>query len=108
MDIDIKIYVKKLKDFFNRDKDARADVFGETNVDMNQFYRMVTKQAILNHKERGDPTLSPIELMEIMADLALIDVTSELDIEQTLHLHNRNIDNLFSKPLKDFPPFCLN
>ena len=108
MDVDIQIYVKKLKDFFTRDKGARHDMFGSSNVDMNQFYKLVAKQATVNYKEKGDPTLSPTQLMDIMADLAIIDVVSEIDLNNTLHLQNHNMDKIFSKPIKGFPPFCLN
>ena len=30
MDIDIQIYLKRIKDFFDSDKEARRDMFGNT------------------------------------------------------------------------------
>ena len=38
MDIDIEIYLKKLKDFFSRDEEARKDMFGHSERKMKQTY----------------------------------------------------------------------
>lgn len=108
MDIDIQLYVKKLKDFFNRDEQAKKDMFGTANVDMGKFYIMVAQQAVINHKEIGDPTLSPPQLMEIMAELAINDVVEELDLPARLYFQDKDIAKVFSKPVTGFPPFCLN
>jgi len=108
MDIDIQIYVKKLKDFFKKDKEARKDMFGTNKVDMSKFYFMVAEQAVINHKKIGDPTLSPPQLMEIMAELVIRDVVEELDLHTRLYLQDGDISKVFYKPIKGFPPFCRN
>ena len=108
MDIDIQLYVKRLQDFFNNDKNARKDMFGNAQIDMPQFYGLVAQQATLNNNQIGDPTLSPIQLMAIMTELAAKEIVEELDIHQPLHLHNYNMDKIFYTPIDGFPPFCLN
>ena len=108
MDVDIQIYVKKIQDFFNNDKEARKEMFGNVKIDMTQFYSLVVQQATLNYKEIGDPTLSPPQLMAIMADLTVKEAVEELGLHKMLHLYNDNTHKLFSKPLKGFPPYCLN
>tara|TARA_R110000824_G_scaffold81591_1_gene205066 strand:+ start:118 stop:444 length:327 start_codon:yes stop_codon:yes gene_type:complete len=108
MDIDIQIYVKKLKDFFSNDEEARKDVFGSTNVDMSKFYDLVAQQAVINNKKLGDPTLSPPQLMEIMGELAIIEAVKELGPPRKEHLQDSDISKVFRQPLKKFPPFCLN
>ena len=74
MEHDIEIYLKKLKDFFNNDEEARIDMFGHSEIDMDEFYLRVTKKATINNKNNGDPILSPNEMLEIVTDLALRDI----------------------------------
>ena len=37
MEVDIQIYVKRLKYFFDTDEEARRDMFGNGHVDMDEF-----------------------------------------------------------------------
>jgi hypothetical protein len=108
MDIDIEIYINRLKDFFSNDESARKDIFGDNKVDMSKFYNLAHQQAVINHQKVGDPTLSTIQLMEIMADLAFNEVITE-HFKPNILSHNKDqIDRLFYKPLGDYPPVCLN
>ena len=81
MDVDIRIYLQKLKDFFNTDKEAFRDMFGHGKIDMEEFYRMVADKATINMQKNGDPMLSSTELLGIVTDLAFKEVTEEIDIQ---------------------------
>ena len=90
MNIDIEIYLKRLKDFFNNDKEARQDMFGQSEIDMDTFYLMVAERATINSKKNGDPVLSPIEMVEIVTDLAFRDVQKEIEVNQYIKRQERN------------------
>ena len=107
MDVDIEIYLKKLKDFFKNDEEARIDMFGHSEVDMDEFYIMVTQKAILNRKNNGDPILSPNEMLEIVTDLALRDIREEIELENLIK-KQQEIKKVFLHIKDGFPPFCLN
>ena len=98
MDVDIQLYLKRIKDFFDGDLEARRDMFGQQEIDMNEFYVMVTKKATINSKKNGDPMLSGDEMLEIVADLALRGITEG----------QQEIDKVFVRIKGGFPPFCLN
>ena len=36
MELDIQLYLKKLKDFFDTDLEARRDMFGHSEIDMDE------------------------------------------------------------------------
>ena len=101
MNVEIEIYVRKLKEFFNTDKEAREDMFGGYNVDLEVFFNVVKKQAEVNIGLYGDPTLTPKQMMDIMMMLTIgkqaIDITA-----------NQNVEKVFKKLLDDMPPFCMN
>ena len=40
MEVDIRIYLKRLKDFFESDEEARRDMFGNSTIDMKLFYKI--------------------------------------------------------------------
>ena len=82
MEVDIRIYLQKLKDFFKTDKEAFTDMFGHGEVDMEEFYKMVTDKATINLKKKGDPILSTNEMLEIITDLALKDISKEVNIKE--------------------------
>ena len=107
MDIDIEIYLKKLKDFFNNDEEARRDMFGHSEIDMDEFYKMVTTKATINSKKKGDPMLSGMELLEIVTDLALKDIREEIETEHFVK-RQQEVDKLFIHIKDGFPPLCLN
>jgi len=51
MEVDIQIYLKRLKDFFESDEEARRDMFGNSTIDMKLFYKMVADKATINAKK---------------------------------------------------------
>ena len=114
MDVDIRIYVQRLKDFFDNDEDARRDMFGAKQLDLDKFYLMVTKKATSNFKEKGDPILSSMELLEIVADIAMEDAAKELNIQELIESGEKgvyvpnDINSVFVHFKDGFPPICLN
>jgi len=107
MDIDVEIYLKKLKDFFNNDKEARRDMFGHSEIDMDKFYLMVEEKATINCKKNGDPMLSGTELLEIVTDLAMSDIKNEIEIGHFIK-RQQELDKIFVHSKDGFPPICLN
>ena len=107
MDVNLHIYLKRLREFFENDKQAREDMFGQTQVSMEEFFKMVAQQATINIKKNGDPMLSGTEMLEIVTDLALKDVEKELDVKQFIK-RQQEIEKVFVHVKEGFPPFCLN
>ena len=107
MNIDIEIYLKRLKDFFSKDKEARTDMFGHSEIDMDAFYSMVAERAAINSKNNGDPVLSPTQMVEIVTDLAFRDVEKEIEITQYIK-RQEEIERVFMKTKDGFPPIGLN
>mgnify|MGYP003114587899 CR=1 FL=1 len=107
MDVNIHIYLKKLKDFFNNDKEAYNDMFGVEKVDMVEFYKMVTKKATSNVKKNGDPMLSGEEMLEIITNLAFKEIKEEIEIQNFIK-KQKEIDKIFTHIKGGFPPICLN
>ena len=107
MHIDIEIYLKRLKDFFSRDEEARKDMFGHSEVDMDEFYMLVAEKAKINNKKNGDPILAPHEMLEIITDLALRDIRAEIEGE-LLIVKKQELEKIFLHVKDGFPPMCLN
>lgn len=107
MDVNLHIYLKRLREFFENDKQAREDMFGQTQVSMEEFFKMVAEQATINIKKNGDPMLSGTEMLEIVTDLALKDIEKELDVKEFVK-REREIEKVFIHVKDGFPPFCLN
>jgi len=107
MDVDIQIYLQKLKDFFNTDKEAFRDMFGHGKIDMEEFYRMVADKATINVKKNGDPMLSSTEMLEIVTDLAIHDISKEMNVKEFVK-RQQEIEKVFIHFKDGFPPFCLN
>jgi len=107
MDVDIQIYLQKLKDFFNTDKEAFRDMFGHGKIDMEEFYRMVADKATINIKKNGDPMLSSTEMLEIVTDLAIQDISKEIKVEEFVK-RQQEIEKVFIHFKDGFPPLCLN
>ena len=107
MEVDIRIYLKRLKDFFESDEEARRDMFGDSTIDMELFYKMVADKAVINAKTNGDPMLSGDEMLEIVTDLAFNEVREELDIANYIE-NQEKIQKLFVHLKDGFPPICLN
>jgi len=107
MELDILLYLKKLKDFFETDLEARRDMFGHSEIDMDEFYKMVAVKATINNKKNGDPILSGTEMLEIVTDLSLRDIREEIEIENLIK-KQQEIEKVFLHVKDGFPPFCLN
>lgn len=107
MDVDIQIYLQKLKEFFKTDKEAFRDMFGHGKIDMDEFYKMVAEKATINSKKNGDPMLSSTEMLEIVTDLAIQDIAQEINVGEFVK-QQQEIEKLFVPTKKGFPPFCLN
>ena len=101
MNVEIEIYVRKLREFFNTDEQARKDMFSGYNVNLDEFFKVVRKQAEVNVGLDGDPTLDTKQMMEIMMMLTI--GNESIDIEA-----NKNVEKVFKKLLDDMPPFCMN
>ena len=101
MNVEIEIYVRKLREFFNTDEQARKDMFSGYNVNLDEFFKVVKKQAEVNIGLYGDPTLTSEQMMDIMMMLTIG--------EQAINIKaNENIEKVFKKLLDDMPPFCMN
>jgi hypothetical protein len=74
---------------------------------MGEFYKMVTEKAISNIKKGGDPMLSGTEMLEIITDLAIIDIRNEIEVEYFIKTQ-QEIEKVFVHTKGGFPPFCLN
>ena len=107
MEVDIHIYLQKLKDFFATDKEAFRDMFGHGEIDMGEFYKMVADKATINAKKNGDPMLSGDEMLEIVTDLAFNEIQEELNIVDYIK-NQEKIQKLFIHSKDGFPPICLN
>ena len=107
MDVDLQIYLQKLKDFFNTDKEAFRDMFGHGKIDMDRFYKMVANKATINIKKNGDPMLSSEEMLEIVTDLAVEDISKEIKVRDYIK-QQQKIEELFVHYKDGYPPFCLN
>jgi len=101
MNVEIEIYVRKLREFFNTDEQARSDMFSGYNVNLDEFFKVVKKQAEVNIGLHGDPTLTTNQMMDIMMMLTI----GEQAIDDRA---NQNIEKVFKKLLDDMPPFCMN
>jgi len=107
MNIDVEIYLKKLKHFFNSDEEARRDMFGYSEIDMDKFYLMVAEKATFNSKKNGDPMLSGTELLEIVTDLAFTDIRNEIETQYFIK-REQEMEKIFVHTKDGFPPICLN
>lgn len=107
MDINIQIYLKRLKDFFESDKQARLDMFGDSNIDMKLFYGMVSDKATINAKKNGDPILSGEEMLQIVTTIAFNEIQEEINVVNYIK-QQETIQKVFTKSKHGFPPICLN
>ena len=101
MNVEIEIYVRKLREFFNTDEQARKDMFSGYNVNLDEFFKVVRKQAEVNLGLDGDPTLNTKQKMDIKMMLTI--GHEEINMKA-----NENIEKVFKKLLDDMPPFCMN
>ena len=82
-------------------------MFGYSEIDMDEFYKMVTARATINSKKKGDPMLSGTEMLEIVTDLALKDIREEIEAEHLIK-RQQEVEKLFIHIKDGFPPICLN
>ena len=101
MNVEIEIYVRKLKEFFNTDEEARKDMFSGYDVNLDEFFKVVKKQAEVNVGLHGEPTLTAKQMMDIMVMLTI-------DIQSIDSKSNGNVEKVFKKLLDNMPPFCMN
>jgi hypothetical protein len=101
MSVEIEIYVRKLREFFNTDEQARKDMFSGYNVNLDEFFKVVKKQAEVNVGLYGDPTLTTKQMMDIMMMLTI----GKQAIDSKA---NENVEKVFKKLLDNMPPFCMN
>ena len=101
MSVEIEIYVRKLREFFNIDEQARKDMFSGYNVNLDEFFKVVKKQAEVNVGLYGDPTLTTKQMMDIMMTLTI----GKQAIDSKA---NENVEKVFKKLLDNMPPFCMN
>ena len=101
MSVEIEIYVRKLREFFNIDEQARKDMFSGYNVNLDEFFKVVKKQAEVNVGLYGDPTLTTKQMMDIMMMLTI----GKQAIDSKA---NENVEKVFKKLLDNMPPFCMN
>ena len=45
MNVDVLIYISKLKEFFKKDEEAKNDIFGTIQLDEDKFYGMVEEKS---------------------------------------------------------------
>ena len=57
MNVNIEIYLRKLNEFFNDDSDVRDDMFNKLDVDMEEFFNLIRKQAEINVDTDGEKKL---------------------------------------------------
>jgi hypothetical protein len=100
MEVDVLIYMKTLKNFFDRDEQAYQDMFGTLTIDKKIFFKEVSKLANKNYKETGEAILSTNQIYNVVDNL--------LDKKLSKSQEEATLPPTFKKILKDFPPFSLN
>ena len=103
MNVDVLIYVNNLKDFFKKDEQAFKDMFGTLDIDKELYFKRLEDIATQNFEEKGEPTLSTIQMCDIVKELV-----AHTDNVKQLKLTKKDPTNPFVKFRDDFPPYCLN
>jgi hypothetical protein len=98
MSIDVEIYIKNLKRFFDTDAQSRKEMF--SHVDMEEFFILATEQAEENVINHGDPVLSRTQMFDIIALMSLRN--------QDKYMEGIDIDKIFKTVIDGMPPMCLN
>lgn len=100
INVEVLIYMNKLKEFFNNDIEAKKDMFGSLPLDEDKFYALVEQKAIENNDVLGEPILSNDEMLGIVTRLI-----NERNLRGTkLNL----LPKTFRKSVDGFPPISLN
>ena len=71
---------------------------------MEEFYKMVADKATINVEKNGDPMLSTTEMLEIVTDLALKDISEEINIKKFIE-HQKEIEKVFVNFKEGYPTF---
>ena len=98
MSVDVEIYIKNLKRFFNNDRESREEMFG--HVDMEEFFILASEQAEQNIIDNGDPVLSRTQMYDI---ITLISFRGE-----ELYMQDIDMTKIFKTIVDGMPPICLN
>jgi aspartate ammonia-lyase len=104
MNVDVLIYVNTLKEFFKKDEQAFQDMFGTLEIDKDLYFEKLTSIATQNFKDTGIPTLSTIQMFDIVKEMVI--VTAETD--KLLDTLKKETPSPFVNFNRDFPPYCLN
>ena len=104
MNVDVLIYVNTLKEFFKKDEQAFKDMFGTLEIDKELYFQRLADIATQNFKNTGIPTLSTIQMFDIVKEL----VVSTAEVTHLLDSLQKEPKSPFVKYHQDFPPFCLN
>ena len=128
MDIDIHIYVKSIKNFFDTNVDGKETLFAKfPGVEFETFMGEIERVAFSNHEQSGDPTISRKQILDILQLLyaqtmgeglqALVEegnINVEKDKEGIPHIlltdkfkKELNQLNVF-QTLDNLGPICLN
>lgn len=100
MDVNIEIYLRQLKEFFEKDEQAKADMFSTLDVDMTKFFDLVRLKAEENFEKDGEPMLSGQQMADIMA--MMIEGIAEPELKVV------NMDKIFKTIIEGYPPMCMN
>jgi len=104
MNVDILIYVNNLKEFFKRDQQAFKDMFGTLEIDKELYFQKLTDIASQNFENTGTPTLSTVQMFDIVRELT----TTTSEVEQLMKVLKKEPIGPFIQILPGFPPICLN
>ena len=98
MSIDVEIYIKNLKRFFNNDRESREEMF--SHVDMEEFFILASEQAEQNIIDNGDPVLSRTQMYDIITLMSFRN--------QEQYMDDIDIKKIFKTMVEGMPPICLN
>ena len=98
MSIDVEIYIKNLKRFFNNDRESREEMF--SHVDMEEFFILASEQAEQNIIDNGDPVLSRTQMYDIITLMSFRN--------QEQYMDDIDINKIFKTMVEGMPPICLN
>ena len=98
MSVDVEIYIKNLKRFFNNDRESREEMF--SHVDMEEFFILASEQAEQNIIDNGDPVLSRTQMYDIITLMSFRN--------QEQYMDDIDINKIFKTMVEGMPPICLN
>ena len=104
MNVDVLIYVNTLKEFFKKDKQAFKDMFGTLDIDKELYFKRLTEIATYNLNDSGIPTLSTVQMFDIVKELT----QSISEVTNLINVSEEEQKGLFMKTIKGFPPIGLN